>query len=43
MTAKREAVEALGTAKNVEKMAENSDAVPTKVPTIRDATKIHYV
>ena len=38
MKAKREAVEALSTAK----IADNSDSVPTKVPTLGGATKTHY-
>ena len=42
MAAKRQAVEALSTAKNVEKMVENSEALPTKAPTLRDASKIHF-
>jgi hypothetical protein len=42
MTAKRGAVEALSTA-SAQKMGENSEAVPTKTPTIGDPTKVHYV
>ena len=42
MAAKRAAVEVLSTANGGE-MAENSETIPTKSPTIRDATKSHYV
>jgi integrase len=41
MAAKRGAVEALSTV-NAQKVGENSETVPTKVPTISEATKIHY-
>ena len=46
MAAKREAVEALSTAKSAgkvaEKVPEKSEATPTKVPTNREGSKVHF-